>query len=272
MNGITALSEDEPSEAQLMRLTRAIAIIRGRLERWLRRKYLALFRRIRKELIALGTPTEEDIVRLEVFYTNQRQTILTRFYESLYPEAAGLLMDDDTAKGNTPPALEIKARLNIGILAWIRETVGNHLRIIDGNTPPLEDVRRMAWQADGNPKKFKQLMDDSNLWSNTGIEVRARRVAVTETTAGINNSMAKTSELLARGRKRVKTWHTSGMRNTRQAHEDVNGVTIPAEDFFELRDTYGGVAYLKYPGDNSLHADPALIINCRCFVTYRYAD
>lgn len=278
--GIKAQTEDEPSERELLRLEQQLTVLRTRYERWIRVKFRTLFKRIRRELLEKGVPTEEDITALEIYYEEQQTLILTRFYETIYPDFASFIMDDDTAKSFSQPKLEIKRLLDIGILAWIRETVGNHIRIISGYIPPLEDVRRMVWQAEGDPVKFKEAMDASSMWSTTGMEVRSRRVAVTETTIGMNNSMAKTSERLAMGRKRVKTWHTSGLRNVRDSHRRMNGKTIDADDFFEVPvyewvkgagmvDT-GAVDMMKCPGDHSIPPHASNVVNCHCFCTYRY--
>lgn len=278
--GIKAQTEEEPSDKELLRLEQQLSIIRNRYERWLRVKYRVLLKRIRAELIKKGVPTEEDITALEMYYEDQQTSILTRFYETIYPEFGSFIMDDETAKSYAPPKLEIKRQLSLGILAWIKETVGVHIRIINGYVPPLDDVRQMAWTSEGDPVKFKEAMDKSQMWSTTGMEVRSRRIAVTETTIGMNNSMAKTSERLAMGRKRIKTWHTSGLRNVRDSHRRMNGKTINADDFYEvpvyewvkgtgLVDT-GAVDLMRYPGDHSIPPHASNVVNCHCFVTYRY--
>lgn len=280
--GIKAQGERELSSRELLRLEEQLQIIRNRFERWLRVKYRVLLKKVRRELLDLGVPTEEQITEIEMRFEEEQKKLLIRFYETVYPEFASFVMEDDLAKSFTPMKMEIKARLNLGIIAWIYETVGTHIKVINGFIPPLEEVRHMMVQSESDPVVFKRLMDKSQMWSTTGMEVRSRRIAVTETTITMNNSMAKTSEKLAMGRKRVKTWHTSGGRNVRDSHRRMNGKTIDADAYFEvpvyewvkdigLIDT-GKKDRMLYPGDNSLVPHASNVVNCHCFVTYKYKD
>ncbi len=263
------------SEPDIDRLDRTLAILRQRFERWLRLRYLKLLIDIRKRLLAEGVPSEETIALLESEYSRKYEEMCVRFYETVYPAFAEFAIDD-TVKSLDPPMMEVKRVLDIGILLWIHAIVGEHIRIINGYVPPLQDVRKMAVDAQGDPVRFKEAMDASGIWSTTGMEVRSRRVAVTETTIGMNNSMAKTSERLAMGRKRVKTWHTSGLRNVRESHRRMNGKTIDADDFFEVpvfegKNDTGMIDLMKYPGDHSIPPHASNVVNCHCFCTYRYA-
>lgn len=280
--GIKAQGERELSPRELLRLEEQITVIRNRFERWLRVKYRILLKKTKRELLDLGVPTEEQITEVEMRFEDEQKKLFIRFYEAIYPEFASFILDDDTAKSFTPYKMEIKARLNLGILAWIYETVGTHIKVINGFVPPLEEVRKLAVQSELDPVVFKHLMDKSEMWSTTGMEVRSRRIAVTETTVTMNNSMAKTSEKLAMGRKRVKTWHTSGGRNVRDSHRRMNGKTIPADEYFDvpvyewvkdvgLVDT-GQRDKMLYPGDNSLAPHASNVVNCHCFVTFKYVD
>jgi len=60
-----------------------------------------------------------------------------------------------------------------------------------------------------------------------------------------------------------KTWRISGLPNTRDSHQDLNGTTVYMNEPFRAR---GG--NLMYPGDRSLGADASEIINCRCHAVY----
>lgn len=63
--------------------------------------------------------------------------------------------------------------------------------------------------------------------------------------------------------KTKKTWHTIIDGNEREWHEEVNGVTVPIDEPFEV-----GGELMNYPLDTSLGAGAANIANCRCWVTY----
>lgn len=65
------------------------------------------------------------------------------------------------------------------------------------------------------------------------------------------------------GQGKMKRWHTILDNHARETHMDMSGVTIPAEDVFEV-----GGSYMRYPKDVSLGAEAQEIVNCRCSVQY----
>jgi hypothetical protein len=89
-----------------------------------------------------------------------------------------------------------------------------------------------------------------NLW-------QARRIAQTETMIGLAESAdiaAQSTEVSF-----VKEWCISGVGNTRESHEVMDGVTVDQNDYFELED-----CRMLYPHDTSLNAPAGEIINCAC--------
>ena len=62
---------------------------------------------------------------------------------------------------------------------------------------------------------------------------------------------------------RFKTWLTVGDDRVRNTHEEVEGVTIPIDEPFELA---GG--YMMRPHDTSLGVDENEVINCRCSLAF----
>lgn len=67
----------------------------------------------------------------------------------------------------------------------------------------------------------------------------------------------------AKETKTTKTWHTSLDEKVRFTHMEVEGVTIPIDEAFEV-----GASKMMYPMDYSLGADASEIVNCRCSVSY----
>lgn len=63
--------------------------------------------------------------------------------------------------------------------------------------------------------------------------------------------------------KRGKQWETIGDSKVRESHINANGQTKEVEEAFEV-----GGSLLQYPGDGSLGAPLAEIINCRCVSAY----
>lgn len=60
-----------------------------------------------------------------------------------------------------------------------------------------------------------------------------------------------------------KTWETAGDNHVRYSHAEIEGLTIPIDEPFEL---YSGLA--MYPRDSSLGLDDSDIVNCRCSIEY----
>ena len=63
--------------------------------------------------------------------------------------------------------------------------------------------------------------------------------------------------------KKFKTWHTLMGGHERESHAEVNGLTIPINDLFELK---GG--YMTYPRSDEYGASDDEIVNCRCSLSF----
>lgn len=244
---------------------RRVQIIRNRYERWLRRKYRALLRDLRLTLSEASSDAEITSA-VERFGRNQEK-VMRRYYSALYPKVAELGVPDSTLKSwslglETKGADELDARMN----AWIESAIGVNIRYIDEDT--LRSVRALYRQANGDTERFKTLLSSSGLFSSS----RADRIAVTETTSGINRCMGETSREYSFGRKRTKTWQTTGMLNVRSTHRMMNGVTIDADELFRVPREDGGYDLMEFPGDSSHGASAGNLVNCHCLVFYSYVD
>lgn len=60
-----------------------------------------------------------------------------------------------------------------------------------------------------------------------------------------------------------KTWQTAGDNRVRETHDELEGLTIPIEEPFEV-----GGDLMDYPRDMSYGASDAEIVNCRCSLEY----
>lgn len=89
--------------------------------------------------------------------------------------------------------------------------------------------------------------DSNSIWNNTEYE---------EAVKGGRNPTTGRSY-------RFKTWHTIMDGRERNSHAEVNGVTIPINEPFELQ---GG--YCNYPRDDSLGISDDELVNCRCSLSF----
>lgn len=86
---------------------------------------------------------------------------------------------------------------------------------------------------------------------------QCRRIAQTEAMIGMADASALAAQTL--DIPFTKQWCISGLGNTRESHEAMDGVIVDADEPFALP---GGL--LMYPHDTSLGADASEIINCAC--------
>jgi len=86
---------------------------------------------------------------------------------------------------------------------------------------------------------------------------QARRIAQTETMIGLAESGNVAAQSLDVAF--VKEWCISGVGNTRDTHEAMDGITVDQNEYFELAD-----CRMLYPHDTSLDAPAGEIINCAC--------
>lgn len=87
---------------------------------------------------------------------------------------------------------------------------------------------------------------------------RARLIAENEANSIWNDSEYQNAVLTG---KRYKTWHAIMDNRTRETHREVNGTTIPIDQYFVV-----GNSLMFFPREAS--ADPEEVVNCRCTATY----
>lgn len=245
-------------------LIRRIRRVRNRLERTLRQRIAEELRSQMEDVLAAGTDEERDAAILA--HQHRMGRIIMASYRQLYPLIAALVAPDGVLKAREASWEAKDARgdeLDARIEQWMEAQLGVQIREISSST--LTEVRRLAVQADGDPEALRHLLEDSGVFS----DVRARRIAVTEMTSGINHCQREAAELYSSpGDELVKTWRTTGMLNVRGTHRRMDGVTIPAEDLFRVPSPTGGEDLMEYPGDSTHGASAANIVNCHCIVFY----
>lgn len=253
---VKALTARPLTRRQAARAAAGIQRIRARMERRLAAGYSALYAGLRRALASCRS--EADIVAVWSAYTEDRRAMLTRYYTVLYPSISEMAVPADTAKSE-------EEDLDAYMRAWIEERVGE--AIGDMSAGQLARIRALYRTAGGDSVAFMDLLREEHVVD----AVAARRIAVTETTAGLNQCLERTSRTYAAGRTLYKTWRTTGRLNVRRTHEMMDGVTIPDTELFRVPSPSGGIDLMAYPGDASHGASAGNLVNCHCvcFRSYR---
>lgn len=140
---------------------------------------------------------------------------------------------------------------------YAKNRAGSNIVIVSGTLrDQLIQVVRDTMEATpelGIEKLTKSILQEYNKLATWQV----RRIAQTESMiamADAANMAAGTLDI-----RYTKQWCISGLGNTRDTHEIMDGVEVEKDDPFVLQ---GG--YLMYPHDCSMGADAAEIINCAC--------
>lgn len=97
---------------------------------------------------------------------------------------------------------------------------------------------------------------------NGGTVEDIMRIAETESHRDTNEAIYDTA--LASGLALNKTWQTMRDDRVREAHEEIQGQTVPFDDVFVTWDGHEA----RFPGDFDV---PELNVNCRCFLSVSMA-
>lgn len=147
------------------------------------------------------------------------------------------------------------------LINYSQNRAGNEIVLVQGTLRDnLVGITRKVMEADTAmpiEKLAKRIFAEYQaieLW-------QARRIAQTETMIGL----ADAGEIAARslGVRYDKQWVISGLGNTRETHEIMDGVVVDMDEPFTLPD-----CQMMYPHDSSLGAPAGEIINCACDVLH----
>lgn len=98
---------------------------------------------------------------------------------------------------------------------------------------------------------------------NGGSVEEIMRIAETESHRDTNEAIYDVAR--DSGLELYKTWETMEDDRVREAHEEIQGQTVPFEDVFVTWDGHEA----RFPGDFDV---PELNVNCRCFLTVSMAN
>lgn len=241
--------------------------VRARMEPYVRRSYATILRaqlRAVRDLAHIPSERETEAILAESRQAQLR--VLMTLMERMYPDASTLAVPDRSLKADGR-RLEVKAELaeTDALYRWIRENLGIHIDAIDATT--LRQIQDAAVRS-LDPEEFRLRVDA--IINRTAY--RAYVIARTETASASNASMAIAAETYSFGRSMTKTWRTYGGSTVRPTHREMDRVTIPRDQLFQVPRPKGGVDLMDFPADQSHGASAANVVNCRCRCTYAYDD
>lgn len=191
---------------------------------------------------------------------NLNETYLPKWYDGLYTNV-GLPMCKSTVRDMN----QVKASLDDGmdaywldsLHAYAADRAGANIVLVSGTLrESLIDILREEMESElglGIEKLTKRIYAKYQKIAKWQV----RRIAQTESMIAMADAAdvaAKTLDI-----EYTKQWCISGLGNTRDTHEVMDGVEVDQYEPFVLQ---GG--QLMYPHDDSLGAAAAEIINCAC--------
>jgi polyhydroxyalkanoate synthesis regulator phasin len=145
------------------------------------------------------------------------------------------------------------AVINDDYLTWLQTYGANQVTFVNKTTKKItkDIIEQGLINGDSTSKIADDLVEQIEQYSKT----RATTIALTET----HNSFSRGNFMSAKASAfENKTWVTCEDSHVRPAHAAIDGMTILIGEEF--------LPGLAYPGDSN--ASAALVINCRCILTY----
>ena len=195
-----------------------------------------------------------------IIEANLNETYLPKWYDGLYtnvglPMCKSTVRDMNKAKAGASD--ELDAYWLDSLHAYAADRAGSNIVIVSGTLrESLIDILRDQMEEQlglGIEKLTKRIYDKYQEIAKWQV----RRIAQTESMISMADAAdvaAKTLEV-----EFTKQWCISGLGNTRDTHELMDGVEVDQNEPFVLQ---GG--RMLYPHDDSLGAAASEIINCAC--------
>ena len=210
-------------------------------------------RRVLNLCMDFGPGVWEDVIK-----NNLSEDYLFDWYKGLYLDA-GLPRCKSTARdlslGKAAPEEDY---WKTELIHYAERRAGEEITLVSGTFREslIGVVRKTMTDFDGVgvekiAKGILNAYKDIELW-------QARRIAQTETMIGLADAGAMAASTL--DVPFTKQWAISGIGNTRETHEAMDGIIVEQNEPFILPD--GDM--MMYPHDGSLGASAGEIINCAC--------
>lgn len=174
------------------------------------------------------------------------------YLEAGLPQAASTVRDLTRGKAAAPGGVWERA-----LREFANTRCGQNIVIVSGTLrETLKDIIRKIIESDANTsvermaRETQRQFGELNGW-------QCRRIAQTETMIGL----AESADMAARSTEVpfLKQWCISGVGNTRETHEAMDGIAVEEQEYFVLPD-----CELLYPHDISTGAPASEIVNCAC--------
>lgn len=241
---------------------------------YLRRKGLAVGQVYAKRLVKLRQAEVKRCLELCKNYDDTLQWsrvienslsesgYLFDWYSGLYlnaglPQAESVIRDLSRSKASTPGGVYEATLRN-----FATQRCGQNIASVSGTLrTDLTKILANALNEDANigieklTKRIQRDFNALNVW-------QARRIAQTETMIGL----AEASAVAAADCdvEFTKQWCISGVGNSRDAHEAVDGVIVDQDEYFLLTNSDGTTCEMLFPHDNGSSIPAEQIINCAC--------
>lgn len=180
------------------------------------------------------------------------------WYEGLYVNA-GVPMAKTTARSLAGAAAADDSMWMSTMRRYARERAASQITIVSGTLKDsLVDLTRKVLEAEigwGVEKITKQIYRE---YQDTLEKWMCRRIAQTETMISLGKSADMAARTLDIGF--TKQWCISGLGNTRDSHEQMDGIEVDMDEMFILP----GGDMMYYPHDTSMNPSAGEIINCAC--------
>ncbi len=236
---------------------------------YLRRKGLAtgavyetrLVRLRRKELkrvLALARDYDDPAMVAPVVSKWLKEDYLTRWWEGLWA-TAGLSMAKSTARDMNKAKAAAEDALWVATLRdYARTRAGANIALVtDTWKDTLIDILSDVLLEEPTIGVEALTTRLSSRYTGQFERWQARRIAQTETMIGMAEAAEAAARTLDIGY--TKQWCISGLGNTRETHELMDGIEVDADEPFTLPD-----CQMMYPHDTGMGAPASEIINCAC--------
>lgn len=211
-----------------------------------------------KRLLSLCRDYHDTMQWETIFATYANEDYLVDWYKGLYIDAGmprAKSQARDLSRGKATPT-EDYWMTELG--RYAEQNAGNKIVLVEDTfKESLVKVVRGAMEAE--PEAGIERLTRMIIKGYQDIEVwQARRIAQTETMiglAGAGDIAARSLDIPFR-----KQWAISGLNNTRETHEAMDGIIVDQDEPFVLPE--GDL--MQFPHDSSLGASAGEIINCAC--------
>lgn len=234
--------------------------------------YKRMFVSLRNDILDLDDiPDMIDLTAIVMNYNNLQRNILTDAYSRMADSVLPMVSDTDLLKSSVRSICRkaddtVDTELyKLRIMDYINTQVGIHITRIDNTT--LKNIQLIM----ARTSTTQEFQDAIKVYFRNDAPNRAYTIARTESHNAAMTSADTSVRVTQSNRQKSKTW-TVTHANTRSTHMAMDGVSVNMDELFRVPRKDGGTDLMMYPGDSSHGAGAGNIVNCHCYLKYRYID